>query len=473
MSTPLTSASLSEALLLPPRAATTGVIHPDVARAARTIAREGWRVTSIIRPGSANHASGRALDVAPLLFHRAGFGPRTGELLLRVLSQDNPAAVWLALAEDDHVHLQLLDPASDHILGLQHRGSPQLFFSVSPESLRTAPLGSVPLKPLSRQKAYTMIRYSLPEGPIGDVDPSFPSLSDPVHVVPSDEDETAEIGDYLSYVSDDFEEGDIGDDDDETGDYDGGDAAEEGGPRKRGRRKTQKVVRARLTARAAKTGGAAVSKALTAMKKKRPASAQHLAMAAAARRASQTRWVEYEHLERLSSINSSLGVGARLRSTEVIRFAADVRSVPIVEPDILPFTYAAGVWTLNPVILLNTRLGLPNGTLFPYTGLKVVLASSTYNRAAGQQIAISRKLGSRTLTVNARLHPGVAPTATLLNGGIVAGRPRYHAPVIEADGTDTASQYLVSVTGLPDNYTPIARLLVPGDSETERFLALL
>lgn len=86
-----------------------GVIHPDVHRAALAMQKGGWRVTSILRPGSPNHGVGAAMDTAPLALCQGGFGLYTASLVLRYLSAHAPRTTggWVCVSELDHVHVQL------------------------------------------------------------------------------------------------------------------------------------------------------------------------------------------------------------------------------------------------------------------------------------------------------------------------------------------------------------------------------
>jgi hypothetical protein len=84
-----------------------GIANPAVLELARAVQKAGWRVTSIYRPTGVTHPKGIALDVAPLVYVRGGFGLHTARLLLEFAREHVPTQHWLAVAELDHIHLQL------------------------------------------------------------------------------------------------------------------------------------------------------------------------------------------------------------------------------------------------------------------------------------------------------------------------------------------------------------------------------
>lgn len=86
-----------------------GHVDPVILQAARYVQQLGWRVTSIYRPGRGNHRTGRAMDIAPMTYTAGGFGLRTAALVWGLLHRRFPDHRWLAVAELDHVHVQLYD----------------------------------------------------------------------------------------------------------------------------------------------------------------------------------------------------------------------------------------------------------------------------------------------------------------------------------------------------------------------------
>jgi hypothetical protein len=92
----------------PTRIVFRGHAHPQVVTLARAIQHAGWRVTSVYRP-TGNHARGVALDAAPMIMTQGGFGLKTAHLLWQFAKQTVPQSNWLAVAEADHIHVQLFD----------------------------------------------------------------------------------------------------------------------------------------------------------------------------------------------------------------------------------------------------------------------------------------------------------------------------------------------------------------------------
>lgn len=91
----------------PNRILHVGVIRPEIRELAAAIQHAGWRVTSIYRPTGVTHPHGIALDAAPLVYVRGGFGLKTARLLWQFAHSTVPGACWLAVAEADHIHVQL------------------------------------------------------------------------------------------------------------------------------------------------------------------------------------------------------------------------------------------------------------------------------------------------------------------------------------------------------------------------------
>lgn len=133
-----------------------GYIHPDVVRAAKAMHKGGWRVTSVLRPGSPNHGAGAALDTAPLALTQGGFGLCTAQVVLNFLTEKAPRAEggWVCVSEFDHVHVQL---ASRNAIGFNSpRGT--LLFEPDPSikegrGLDTTGLRPLPMSIIKRQLA--------------------------------------------------------------------------------------------------------------------------------------------------------------------------------------------------------------------------------------------------------------------------------------------------------------------------------
>lgn len=81
-------------------------IHPSVMRIVRHFkAHPGYRVTSIIRPGSAVHEAGKAVDVAPLVYDDDGATVSSARALAKMMRRAGlpPSMV---IGEGDHFHIE-------------------------------------------------------------------------------------------------------------------------------------------------------------------------------------------------------------------------------------------------------------------------------------------------------------------------------------------------------------------------------
>jgi len=272
----------------------------------------------------------------------------------------------------------------------------------------------------------------LPEHPIGDID---------------------EEGDYDTEVGD--MEGDI--------EYlDEGDT-EMGAPRRK------KIKAGRLAGKlATNTANSSQKRAARSLAQSSPRMARSVGNAARAKALAQNRHVEFEHVKGGRIVASDLGVGARLRPTEVTALKSAIHLSTPFSPRV--FTFTAG--TLDIAQSLNSVIG--TSTIL-YAGILITLAASTLNINQGAIITIVRHL----TTVNAsiqqvsntiELDSGVAAVEILLLNGLqVAGKPRFWAPQVAGNAVAQADTD-IDITGLPANYTATARFLQPGDHQVEKFL---
>lgn len=289
---------------------------------------------------------------------------------------------------------------------------------------------------------------SLPELPIGDIDTGDIESGD-VNLTP-------------------MEDGDV------MMEY--GDVDEQGAPRRR------KVSLQRL---ARKMTGGALShsdrKAVTALRRSRPAAANRLEQIARVVKASKPNGVLYEHLSGGTVITSSIGEDRMLGATEIESFKALAYLLPPFQPTVLPFTFdvPSQTWNVDVAQVLGTIVGLAAGTPFVYAGSLIVFTASTFNQVQGLPITCLRNITGPFTGVFApmsstlELEPGIKKAEFLtIHANLVGGKPRFVAPQHLVTGApDPTSR--ITLSGVPSNYIPTLRMLQPGDKTVSKFLQSL
>jgi len=280
---------------------------------------------------------------------------------------------------------------------------------------------------------------SLAEYPIGDLDTG--------DVYVGDEGGDAEMGQTIEF----------------------GDIDETGAPVRK--RTTGHKLAARMGAHVAKHSDHRV---LAKIQHKRPDVAHRIMQAAAVKQAVKNNGIYYEAIKGGTILSSDLGVDARMAPNEVDALKSSIYLSTPFSPRVFSFTNASPA-VLDVVTALNTVIGT---STFYYAGLLIVLAASTLNLNQGATITITRNLADvngNQLAVNdtIELDSGVrAVEICLLNAQLIAGHPRFWAPLLTAGAVaDPTTQ--VSIAGLPANYTPTARFLVPGDAKVSSLLRML
>lgn len=86
-----------------------GRVDPRIRKLARALTAMGYRITSIVRPGAVSHATGRALDIAPMMYSDS-FGSlktakRVYDVVRRIVGPD-----MMVVGEDDHIHISTMRP---------------------------------------------------------------------------------------------------------------------------------------------------------------------------------------------------------------------------------------------------------------------------------------------------------------------------------------------------------------------------
>lgn len=409
---------------------TVGVAHPDVLKLAKAIQDAGWRVTSIWRP-EGTHSTGLSLDASPMRTNIGGFGLRTARHFLGFAHRALPGSHWLVLSEHNHLHIQR---TNRDVLGTQAQGETAVLYD--PNTFQR-------LEKLTMNDLYK----NLPSDPIGDV--SFEqgdadiSFSDSVALEMGDADLAGEVGDY-----------------------------EDGGPRTfRG-----KIVPSALIAKIAKAGriNPQQRSLLAKLQRSNPRAARLIPAMAKARQAATMDWAQFEYAEGCKIVASSLGRGKLIKDYQLTALKNAVMAFPAVEPAVLPFTVVGSTATLALDAALVSALGIPAASAaFPFAGIKLMITASELNKTKGAQITIEREFGGLfTLKTTVALSHTQYPNISFVNGRIIAGEPRFAAPLITPVAVASGNWDIV-ITGLPTGYLPTARLLMPGDVEAERFLRLV
>jgi len=145
------------------------------------------------------------------------------------------------------------------------------------------------------------------------------------------------------------------------------------------------------------------------------------------------------------------------------------------QPVVFPFAVGGpGVFTFD----IPTALAAVAGTNYPlfYAGFILTMQASVFNTQIGAFMNVSRNLGLTSVVQNVtdivQLESGAKVVQMLLlNGIIVAGKPRFWAPPITGGALDPNTA--VTLTNVPTNYTPTLRLLQPGDQQVEHLLGTL
>lgn len=101
-------------------------IHPDTLRVANALTSSRLRVTSVFRadPASGGHRAGDAIDVAGMLYS-THYDDADALKALRIAKAVAPSSGWIAISEDDHVHLERTDDPSVSIYGQKNIRSQQ------------------------------------------------------------------------------------------------------------------------------------------------------------------------------------------------------------------------------------------------------------------------------------------------------------------------------------------------------------
>jgi hypothetical protein len=208
---------------------------------------------------------------------------------------------------------------------------------------------------------------------------------------------------------------------------------------------------------------------------RKPRGARIATAAAQARATARNLWCTFEHLEGAKFIDSTLGLGSRLRHYETIAIQNLAVQFPPVPPKVVNFTLASGSGSIEIDGILVSLFGLTDGgPAVPWIGAKLILAAPELYRAPGTNVTITHDIGAglQSVVANIELTSHKITSYSFVNGAIVSGRARAYIPNVAPDATP-AGNYTVSVSGVPANYTAQLRLIMPGDTEAERFLTLL
>ena len=80
-------------------------LHPVIRRAVKLLRSEGYRVTSIVRPGPIAHERGLAADIAPMMYDDDWASLNAAKLMYSKLKRILPPL--MVVGEDDHIHIEV------------------------------------------------------------------------------------------------------------------------------------------------------------------------------------------------------------------------------------------------------------------------------------------------------------------------------------------------------------------------------
>lgn len=408
-------------------------IHPAISAAAKRVQSRGWRITSILRPGSDTHANGLAFDAAPWTYANRGFGYRTASAILREANAASPRHRFLAVSEGDHVHVELLDPsqpAPDYV-GVTDK------LKLTGLRVRSATMsdGNVILDA-------DELTGGLPGGPIGDP----------------------------------LEEGEL--DFDPYGDpFDG---TEQGGifrrgKKKKGRAKPQTLARIAQASRSPDPAIAARANQSISAISRDPAARQQLANVAAVRAATKRITPPFVYIKRGASLlSSSLGPNARLRDADTSAMIAEIMTAEPFNPQVFPFAVVGANLVMNMDSVLNPANGGPlaTGIAYKWVGTFIDISASVFNKEPARAFSVQVITGAGETELHTfRMERGVDAACFLVtNGRLSGGAPRLLSRLVTSVVVPTGLRQLV-ISGLNvANYGATGRFLVPGDKEVEAFL---
>lgn len=99
-------------------------VHPVIRAIFRRAHKLGFRVTSIVRPGSRSHATGRAIDLAPVMYSPTWASQHAAADAYRMFRIVSPNI--MVVGEDDHIHIGVDPPFGVGYDGRRGRVLPKL-----------------------------------------------------------------------------------------------------------------------------------------------------------------------------------------------------------------------------------------------------------------------------------------------------------------------------------------------------------
>lgn len=426
-------------------------IHPAITAFGQAVQRAGWRVTSIIRPGSESHWAGLAIDVCPWQYANRGWGWRTAAMLLKLAVKAAPNTRFVVVSEGDHAHVEVIQPGDwsttfnfPHGVGVKDSRGVRIrraFVNIKGNVL------------LDGSESLT-----LPAAPIGD----------PI----------GEYGDFGGAEAGDPEE---------TGDIDPmGDPFEIGAP-SRSKRVAPRNAPARAKALGRVAAGAnsadpAVRQRAAAqarmLQRTNPAAAAELRAVAAIRQAVARTTPPFVFIKNgVSLISSTLGPNARLRDADATTAVAEIMSAEPFDPQVFAFANSGANMVIDVDAALCTANGGPLaiGVTYKWVGTIIDISTSVLNKEPAKAFSISVTTATGEVqSATFRNEKGVdAVSFVLFNGKLSGGAPRLLSRLVTAAAVATGLKR-ITVTGLDNTrYTSAARMLVPGDKEVESLLSML
>jgi hypothetical protein len=279
----------------------------------------------------------------------------------------------------------------------------------------------------------------------------------------------------LDYVEDDDDFGD------EEGDYED-DAVievedndlETGAPKGR-RRKGRRKYKAKKLAKSKKNINRTLRKASAGKVRASAAGKRRLKRMRAMQKRMRNEDMYYVVAQGGRVISSSIGLGSKMRSVEVDTIKAQAFKGLVIEPQV--FSVSAGATSQFAWDIQN----LATLTGIRWFGFLLTIEASKLNMVPDSDFSVSVYVsggvsGAAAMTQTYRMKANRrAMRVFCVNAAMQAGRPRVVSTASVPYNAVAADPPLdgITLSGVPTNYSPKVRLIVPGDSEVEKFFDLI
>lgn len=429
-------------------------VHPSIDAAAQVMTAAGWRVTSIIRPNSEVHASGRAADFAPWKYTPTNVGPRTAVRVATLLQSQLPHHTPLiVVAEPDHIHCEVSPDGHWRVGTLANTpGRPMEI-----KKMRTLPDGSIILE----QSDITRNPEQLGNRALGD-----PSVFDELGDV------TPEYGDAHASPYKAFEmlDPEIADLVGEDGD------AEVGGLFRR--KKKKKVTKASLRRALRSANPAARAAALNVVSQlalHAPRTTNDLLQEAAANANAPGEGFPFIYPDTKGLVYSGGTISAerRMRPSDSMAILTSALSGPKFAFRNFAFTVNGANFELD----VDSALAavLPAATVFPFVGIALYATPTALNAQLDGPLSITVEQGAgNSMTCNFVSPEKVKGFAAWITSAQILSdvATPFIVPVTVA--AVATGNHTIVVSGLNvTNYNLTARFLMPGDHSVAHIIRAL